>query len=236
MMPQRQCGCGAWYQPQTWSQKRCNICRFAPSPNPRAKLSETDIPVIRRRYFVEGHTAGRIARDYGMARSTIYAVVQEQTWQAKMPREWRDIPGYDGLYRISNYGKIHSLRKKRLLHPQKTDEGYRVILRDAQGRKSIHAVHRLLLMAFQPIDNPRLYRAIPHNDNKHDLRLDNWQWVPACGEHGGNTKLSLQDVKAIKARLFADGTLSYRALAEEYNVDASTIGRIMAGDIWKHAS
>lgn len=79
-MAKRSCACGELFAPQCWSQKRCNACRFAPSPNPLRKLKESDIPTIRARYQA-GETAGKIARDYGMARSTIYAIVDWQTWR-----------------------------------------------------------------------------------------------------------------------------------------------------------
>lgn len=79
--PQKQarCECGEVFTVKG-RQSRCDTCRFAPSANPLRKLSEKDIPVIRARYAA-GETAGKIARDYGMARSTIYAIVDWQTWR-----------------------------------------------------------------------------------------------------------------------------------------------------------
>jgi hypothetical protein len=73
------CDCGVSFSPKG-RQTRCDTCRFAPSLNPLRKLHERDIPVIRARYQA-GDTAGKIARDYGMARSTIYAIVDWQTWR-----------------------------------------------------------------------------------------------------------------------------------------------------------
>jgi hypothetical protein len=73
------CDCGVSFSPKG-RQTRCDDCRFAPSANPLRKLQERDIPVIRARYQA-GDTAGKIARDYGMARSTIYAIVDWQTWR-----------------------------------------------------------------------------------------------------------------------------------------------------------
>lgn len=80
MMADKLCSCGKTFAPHSWSQKRCNTCRFAPSLNPLRKLKETDIPIIRARYQ-SGDTAGKIARDYNVVRSTIYAIIDWQTWR-----------------------------------------------------------------------------------------------------------------------------------------------------------
>ena len=58
--------------------------------------------------------------------------------------EWRDIPGYEGLYQISDYGDVRSLRLGGLLKPSVQRKGhFRVSL---SGRWFL--VHRLVLMTF----------------------------------------------------------------------------------------
>ena len=51
--------------------------------------------------------------------------------------EWRDIKGYEGLYRVSNLGRIKSLeridargrkRKQKILKPQMLNNGYYQVL------------------------------------------------------------------------------------------------------------
>lgn len=48
--------------------------------NGRAKLTETDIPVIRRRY-ADGESQRAIAKDYGVSQMTISYIVNRKTWK-----------------------------------------------------------------------------------------------------------------------------------------------------------
>jgi hypothetical protein len=45
-----------------------------------AKLTEQDVRIIRERYASEHRVGGILAREYGVAMNTIYAIVKHKTW------------------------------------------------------------------------------------------------------------------------------------------------------------
>ena len=53
-----------------------------------------------------------------------------------MTEIWRDVKGYEGLYKISNYGDVWSVRKQMLLKKGKCGrEYYRVVLTKKQRKE-----------------------------------------------------------------------------------------------------
>lgn len=99
---------------------------------------------------------------------------------------WKDIVGYEGLYSVSNLGRVKSLKrllndgrlwKERILKPE-TNHGYlRVRLCDNNGKKH-KRVHILVAEAFIP--NPNDYPYVNHKDeNKSNNRVDNLEWCTA---------------------------------------------------------
>ena len=98
--------------------------------------------------------------------------------------EWRDIKGYEGLYQISNLGRVKSLpRKIRNQHckneyiktPIPDKDGYlRVTLYD-RGRNKTYAIHKLVAIHF--LDNPNNFPIINHkNEIRSDNRVENLEW------------------------------------------------------------
>ena len=96
---------------------------------------------------------------------------------------WKDIKGYEGLYQVSNYGRVKSLQrfvnnntgkrlvKERILKEGITKRGYIVA---ALGINNTKNVHRLVLETFCPIDEKM---DTMHIDNdRTNNRLDNLKW------------------------------------------------------------
>ena len=100
-----------------------------------------------------------------------------------MKEEWKDIDGYEGLYQISNKGRVKSFRQwKRascpaeyLLKPSVAQNGYlQVTLYKAKTKRKF-LIHRLVALAFVP--NPNSFLCINHKDeNKQNNAADNLEW------------------------------------------------------------
>jgi hypothetical protein len=69
-----------------------------------------------------------------------------------MIEEWKDIPGYEGSYQVSNFGNVKSLNynktgKEQLLKPGSDKDGYLKVIFTKNGRKS-YTIHQLVAICF----------------------------------------------------------------------------------------
>lgn len=64
--------------------------------------------------------------------------------------DWRHLPGYEGLYSVSDEGDVYSHRRNRVMSPSLNPRmGYkRVVLHDSKGEKSTRNVHSLVAECF----------------------------------------------------------------------------------------
>ena len=102
---------------------------------------------------------------------------------------WKDVPGYVGLYQISNYGRVKSVfrneicgnmnrkRNEKILKPSLRKRYYFVSL-SKNGIKYNAVIHRLVAAAFIP--NPDNKPCIDHIDgDRTNNHADNLRWVTA---------------------------------------------------------
>lgn len=92
---------------------------------------------------------------------------------------WKDIVGYEGLYQVSDQGRIKSLRKGIILKPQLIKKtGYYVVYLCKDGKMETRTVHRLVASAFILNPNPSLYTDCDHIDeDKSNNKASNLQWI-----------------------------------------------------------
>lgn len=107
-----------------------------------------------------------------------------------MEEIWKDVPSFEGLYKVSNLGRVASYDRKvnykhygkiatkkgKVLSPKVSNTGYlEVTLCDAHGKCHYCRVHRLVAIAFLP--NPNNYQVINHIDeNKQNNCIYNLEW------------------------------------------------------------
>ena len=88
---------------------------------------------------------------------------------------WADIKGYEGLYEISNCGRVRSLKNNILLKPHKDTKGYYQAFIYKDGKRKCYLIHRLVAQAFIP--NPLNLKEINHKDeNPLNNNADNLEW------------------------------------------------------------
>jgi len=115
-----------------------------------------------------------------------------------MEEIWKDIIEYEGLYQISNLGRVKRLRftngrldfeKERILKPYKDGgKNYFIIRLSKNGKSKLYQVHRLVAQAFIP--NPDDLPIVNHKDeNKENNRANNLEWcTQKYNVNYGNTR------------------------------------------------
>jgi hypothetical protein len=112
---------------------------------------------------------------------------------------WKAVKGYEGLYEISNTGKIKGLKKGVLLKHCIHKDGYFQHSLSNNGKAKNYLLHRLLAINFIPNPNPDVDIFINHIDaNRTNNELSNLEWCTHSRnvQHGydmGNHKLLLGD-------------------------------------------
>lgn len=104
-----------------------------------------------------------------------------------MEEVWKDVVGYEGLYKVSNFGKV--TQNKRIIKIKgghKTEinakikthiniYGYEVISLALNGKQKLFQVHRLVASAF--LGNPLFLPTVNHVDeNKTNNIVSNLEW------------------------------------------------------------
>lgn len=88
---------------------------------------------------------------------------------------WRDIPEYEGLYQVSNKGRVRGLKRKLILKQSSLTGGYMYVWLCKNNERKIKRVHRLVASAFIP--NPNHKATVNHIDkNRTNNSVDNLEW------------------------------------------------------------
>ena len=181
---------------------------------------------------------------------------------ADAEERWLPVVGYNGLYEVSDFGRVRSVErwvrhghntmliKSRVLRPKPAKYGHLTVTFSREGVLVTHYVHRLVLTAFvghPPADHQACHFPDPDPSNN---KLDNLVWGTAKenhrhmtihgtkpkGESHRSAKLTEAQVKEILSRLSIVPRKwgLAKILAIEFGVDSSTISHIKRGRNWKH--
>lgn len=98
-----------------------------------------------------------------------------------MEEIFKDIPGYEGLYQISNLGNVKSLHYNKsnrqvILKPRLNKKGYCRVGLHSKGESKDFFIHRLVAESFIP--NPNNLSDVNHKDeNKQNNCVNNLEWL-----------------------------------------------------------
>ena len=176
-----------------------------------------------------------------------------------MREVWRWVSGYQGLYEVSNLGRLRSYYRKGRRNSSNASEtplvmkpyvgvrGYRLATLRKDGIPKNIPVHSLVVSAFYG-EVPR-GKEVRHRDgNKTNNRLDNLivgtraeneadkvrHGVSNRGSRNGMSVLTEQDVKQIKSLL--KRRIPHSVIAHMFGVSQPVVTSINTGKAWKHVS
>jgi hypothetical protein len=161
----------------------------------------------------------------------------------KIEEIWKDIPTYEGLYQISNLGKVKSVKRNIIMRPRIVGQYYMIKL-SRYGVNKNNLLHRLLAITF--IANPEGKETVNHIDgNKLNNSICNLEWstyseqnkhaiklgLKKCfGEHHSQNKLTESSV--IMIRHWAKNGVIVKGA--NYGVSQSTIHDVIKRKSWTH--
>lgn len=164
------------------------------------------------------------------------------------PERWRDVVGWEGLYRVSDRGRVSSARREGTrggLMRLSMGRGYLQAHLRGPGRRLLAEVHRLVLEAFVG-PRPPGAQARHLNGDSMDNRVENLAWgTPAenaadrvrhgmqpRGSLSGTAKLTESDVAEI-LRLGRMG-VPQGALGRRFGVSRACVRLILQRRTWRH--
>jgi hypothetical protein len=168
--------------------------------------------------------------------------------------EWRSVPGYEGLYEVSNLGRLRRASASRMapagyiLKQPLTWDGYPKCALWKRQRCWHTKTHRVVALAF--LGSPPFPNAhVAHYDgDKTNNRLPNLRWATCAeneadkrrhgrtraaqpGERHHMAKLTDELVRAM--RRAAAGGRSFTAVADEFGVPRVTAYSAIVGNTWQ---
>lgn len=179
---------------------------------------------------------------------------------------WLPIPGYEGLYDVSDQGRVRSwrcpprLRPKVLTpvmkRPRPSVNLQRFSVRgcyaqarlvDLDGRRVHRFIHRLVCQAFY--GDPLPDQQVRHlNGISTDNRAENLRWGTSAENaadreaHGHTVRGELHGFSQLtdaKVRMIRDAAgrgVAWRTIAVVIGVDQRTVGRVVRGERWTHVA
>lgn len=100
---------------------------------------------------------------------------------------WKDIKDYEGIYQVSNLGRVMRVTTGRVLKPLKHIKGYYRVDLSRNSVTSHQSIHRLVAQAFIP--NPENKPQVNHIDeDKTNNSVDNLEWMTTKENNNHGTR------------------------------------------------
>ena len=175
---------------------------------------------------------------------------------------WKDIEELNGLYQISNYGKVYRKPRKvrsdvnkngfriikgKFKKPQNNGNGYLQLYVQINRNRKMFYIHRLVAKYF--IENPNNFQEVNHLDfDKSNNFYNNLEWCTTesnknhafendrfkKGETHCFSKLTDKKVLAIRRLFKINPNFNRSKVARKLNVKDTAIIKIIKNQRWKH--
>lgn len=172
---------------------------------------------------------------------------------------WRDVPGYDGHFEASSFGRVRSkdrivVKKTRyggvmtqryygkILNPH-TERGYKYVHVGVAGRKVRVGVHRLVLLAFHG-EGPVGQITRHLNGDPADNRPENLAWGDhqqnmadrkKHGRYANGERHCMAKISKEQAYLIKNSNATGAQLARLHGISQTQVSRIRRGQSWQEA-
>lgn len=160
--------------------------------------------------------------------------------------EWRDIPGYEGYYQVSNIGRIKRISTDHILKPWCSKRGVKSVNLCKMNTCRTTRVHVIVASTFIG-EKPKGMEICHNNGDCTDNRLENLRYdthknneldkkkhgTSQVGENHGMSKLNNIQVKSIRHFLKL-GYLSIKDIASVFDISTFIVWSISKNKLWKH--
>jgi len=167
-----------------------------------------------------------------------------------MSEQFKPVVGWEGLYDVSDDGRVWSVRRASFKAATKNSDGYEYVQLWEHNRPKLRAVHHLVLTAF--VGKRPAGGECNHLDgNKSNNRAENLEWTtrsgnnqhaydlglkhPKSGSRNGRAKLTEGRVRMAKA-MHRSGQFRIEELGHVFGVTGCTVRRAITGETWKDDS
>ena len=169
-----------------------------------------------------------------LEQNALHVFLQEIDYKDLPDEEWRDVVGYEGLYQVSNFGRVKSFQKNKvkILKSNLGIGGYLRVVLCKNEKKKNRFVHVLVAKAF--ITNPENKTQVNHRDgNKKNNHVSNLEWVTPkeniehafknglrkIGYEHHEAKLLPDQIREVRRDCVpGDPERGFRAFAKKFNV------------------
>lgn len=169
-----------------------------------------------------------------------------------MSELWQPVQGYEGLYEVSDLGRVRSLERKantwnggrkvsqKELKQTKLNNGYLQVTLFKSGIRQKKSVHRIVAEAFllRPVGADMV---LHYDDNKENNQAKNLRW----GCHADNMRDAVKNQRTLRGNknkaakltenqvlaIFKDDRTQV-AIARDYCVQRTTVQKIKSGESW----
>lgn len=153
-----------------------------------------------------------------------------------MEEIWKDVPEYEGLYQVNQFGDVFSFHTNKKLKWSLSSDGYKQYIFYKSGKKKCVFAHKLVALAFIP--NPENLPLVNHKDeDKLNCFVDNLEWCTYQYNTNYNGNRSSQAIFQNRSKTiyvydcnmnFIGEVQGMRKFAREHNISSGSLTNVLS--------